>query len=136
MNRTEARAMWQRIADGGLTDLESQDVERLHTWVRGVASKILSAEDGAVAGKRPGRILAAVGLSGKPDGYAALRELVNDVLWEFPVITDGVERYETRAQLVRQMVELARQRGLLQGDYVVNDKAVTDLIRNILRKQI
>ncbi|RDI03940.1 hypothetical protein DES46_101632 [Caldimonas thermodepolymerans] len=136
MNRTEARGMWQRIADGGLTDLDSQDAAHLHAWIRGVASRILSADDGSDAGQRPGRVLAAVGLSGKPDGYAALREVVNDVVWEFPVITADGELDETRAQLVRQMVEIARQRGLLKGVYAVDDKQATDLIRKILRKQI
>lgn len=136
MNRTEARAMWQRIADGGLTDLESQDAADLHAWIRGVASRLLSADKGANASRRPGRVLAAVGLSGKPDGYAALRELVNDIVWEFPVITDNGVLEETRAQLVRQMVAMARQRGLLEDGYAVDDKAATDLIRKILRKQI
>lgn len=136
MNRTEARAMWQRIADGGLTDLESQDATHLHAWISAVAAKVLDADDSADAGRRPGRVLAAVGLSGKPDGYAALREVINDVVWEFPLIIDGVEREESRAQLVRQMVETARKRGLLEGIYEVDDKAATDLIRGILPKQI
>ena len=43
---------------------------------------------------------------------------------------------ETRAQLVRQMLELARARGLLQGAYEFDDKMATDLIRKILLKQI
>lgn len=128
--------MWQRIADGGLTDLESQDAAHLHAWIQSAAAKILAADDGADAGQRPGRVLAAVGLSGKPDGYAALREVVNDIVWEFPLIVDGVTIEETTAQLVRQMVAMARKRGVLEGVYAIDDKAATDLIRGILRKQI
>lgn len=91
MNKTEAKVMWQRIANGGLTDLDSQDAEHLHDWIRNVASKVLAADEAANAGQRPGRVLAAVGLSSKPDGYAALREVVNDVVWEFPLMDGSVE---------------------------------------------
>lgn len=136
MNKTEARALWQRIADGGLTDQDSQDTAHLHAWIRDVAAKVLAADAGAGAGQRPGRVLLAVGLSGKPDGYAALRDVVNDIVWEFPLMVEGVAVEETQAQLVRQMVEAARQRGLLEGVYAVDDKQATDLIRKILRKQI
>jgi hypothetical protein len=136
MNKTEAKAMWQRIADGGLTDLDSQDVEHLHAWIRYVASKVLAADEASNAGQRPGRVLAAVGLSSKPDGYAALREVVNDVVWEFPLFDGGVEVQETQAKLVHKMVEMARKRGVLDGDYAVNDKSATNLVRKIWLKQI
>lgn len=137
MNRTEARALWQRIAEGDLDHQDRVDPVDLHAWVRQVAQQLLEADDEPDAGKRPGRVLAAVGLSGKADAYAALRELVNDAQWDFPLMGEGgaVEE-ETRAQLVRQMVELARTKGLLRGVYAEDDKQAIDLIRKLVLKQI
>lgn len=136
MNRTEARALWQRVAAGGLEHLDQVDPVDLHFWVRQVAKQLLEADDDADAKSRPGRVLAAVGLSGKADGYAALRELVNDPQWEFPMLVEGGIVEETQAQLVRQMVTQAREKGLLRGIYAYDDKAAADLVREILRKQI
>lgn len=136
MNRTEARALWQRIAAGDLEHLDRVDPVDLHAWVRQVAKQLLDADDEADAGKRPGRVLAAVGLSGKADAYAALRELVDDARWDFPLLGEGGAVEETRAQLVRQMVEMARVQGLLRGIYADDDKQATDLIRKLVLKRI
>lgn len=136
MDRTTSRALWARIAAGDLQRQDELDPVDLHAWVRQVATQLLEADDEVDPGKRPGRVVAAVGLSGKVDGYADLRELVNDVRWDFPLLGEGGAVEETRAQLVRQMVELARARGLLRGIYAEDDKEATDLIRRLLPKQI
>jgi hypothetical protein len=136
MDRTTSRELWARIAAG---DLESQgegDPVDLHAWLRHVAAQVLQADDESDAGKRPGRVLAAVGLSGKVDAYAALRAVVDDPRWDFPMMGEGGAIEETRAQLVRQMVELARTKGLLRGVYAEDDKQATDLIRKLVLKQI
>jgi hypothetical protein len=134
MNRSQARMLWQRIADGGLTDQESPDTGYLHTWIRGVALKVLKADDVVDPKMRPGRVVAAVGLSGKPDGYAALREIINDPIWEFPVLADGVALEETRGQLIQKIMEMARERGVLEGSYADDDTKAKDLIRRLLPK--
>lgn len=136
MNRTEARELWQRVAAGDLEHQDRVDPVDLHAWVRQVAQQLLEADDEPDAGKRPGRVLAAVGLSGKADAYAALRDLVNDPRWDFPLMGEGGAVEETRAQLVRQMVELARTKGLLRGVYAEDDKQAIDLIRKLVLKQI
>lgn len=135
MDRTTSRELWARIAAGELTG-DAYDGVDLHGWVQQVAARLLEADQVADASKRPGRVLAAVGLSGKVDAYAALREVVSDPLWDFPVMGEGGAVEETRAQLVRQMVELARTKGLLQGAYEFDDKMATDLIRRLVLKQI
>lgn len=132
MNRTEARVLWQRIAAGELEHQEQLDPVDLHAWVRQVAKQLLEADDEPNAKNRPGRVLAAVGLSGKVDGYAALRELVNDPRWDFPLIVDSVATEETRAQIVRQIVKLARKQRLLRGSFAEDDKQAADLIRSLL----
>lgn len=134
MNRSQARMLWQRIAEGGLTDQESQDTEYLHAWIRGVALNVLKADDVVDPKKRPGRVVAAVGLSGKPDGYAALRELINSPLWDFSVQADGVALEETRGQLIQKIMEMARERGVLEGFYADDDTKAKDLIRSLLPK--
>jgi hypothetical protein len=64
VNRTEARALWQRVAAGDLKYLEQIDPVDLHAWVCQVAKQLLDADDEPDAKRRPGRVLAAVGLSG------------------------------------------------------------------------
>lgn len=135
MNRTEARALWQRIAAGDLEHHDPADPVDLQAWVRQVAKQLLEADDQPNAKKRPGRVVAAVGLSGKADGYAALRELVNDPQWEFPLLVEGGVVEEKRAQLVRKMVAQARKNGLLRGIYADDDKEAAGLVRGILGKQ-
>lgn len=132
MNRTEARVLWQRIAAGELKHQEQLDPVDLHAWVCQVAKRLLEADDEPNAKRRPGRVLAAVRLSGKVDGYAALRELVNDARWDFPLIVDSVATEETRAQIVRQIVKLAREQRLLPRSYAEDDKQAADLIRSLL----
>jgi hypothetical protein len=136
MDRSTSRALWARIAAGDLQHLDHADPVDLHAWVRQVAAQLLEADDEVDPGRRPGRVVAAVGLSGKVDGYADLRELVNDVRWDFPLMGEGGAVEETRAQLVRQMVELARTKGLLRGVYGEDDKQAIDLVRKLVLKQI
>lgn len=133
MDRTTSRKLWARIAAGDL-DGEQYDGVDLHEWVRQIAVRLLDADEEANAKKRPGRILSAVGLSNKVDGYAELRELVNDVRWDFPLIVDGVFVEETHPQIIRQILELARTKGLLRGSYAEDDKQAIDRIRNLLLK--
>jgi hypothetical protein len=61
-----------------------------------------------------------------------LRELVNDARWDFPLIVDSVATEETRAQIVRHIVKLAREQGLLRGSFAEDDKQAADLIRSLL----
>lgn len=137
MNRTEARALWQRVAAG---ELESQPDEFdrifLRGWMREVAAKLLEADDEPVAGKRPGRIVEAVGLTGKADGYAALRALVDDAIFDFPVLVDGAWTEQAQADIVRELVERARALGLLRGEYATDDKVARDLMRDLWQKKL
>lgn len=136
MNRTEALQLWQRIAAGELEDIDQLDPVDLHAWVRQVANQLLEADNEPSAGKRPGRVVAAVGLSGRVDVYAHLRKLVTDARWDFPMIGEGGVIEETRGQILRQMVELARTEGILRGIYAEDDKQAIDLVRNLLHKKI
>lgn len=135
MDRTTSRELWARIAAGELA-CEPYDGVDLHKWVREVAVRLLEVDEETDASGRPGRILAAVGLSGKVDGYADLRAFVNDPLWDFPLIDECGPIKETRAQLLRQMVELARKKGLLHGAYEFDDKMANGLLRKLVPKQI
>lgn len=135
MNRTEARALWQRVATGDLERFDEIDTARMHAWIREVAAKVVEA-DALPTGARPDALVRALGLAGKVDAYADLRALVNDVRWEFPTTgVDGAALDESRAQIVRQMVALAREQGLLRGVYADDDKKAHDLIRSLLPKQ-
>lgn len=136
MNRTEARALWQRIVEGELEHREQLDPVDLHAWVRQVAKQLLEADEEPDAKRRPGRVLTAVGLGGKADGYAALRGFVNAPQWDFPLLDEHGVIEETQAQIVRQMVAQARDKGLLQGIYADDDKEAVGLIRDILRKKL
>ena len=135
MDRTTSRKLWARIAAGDLEG-EQYDGVDLHEWVRQVAARLIDADQETDASKRPGRVLSAVGLTGKVDSYAALREIVNDPLWDFPMIGEDGEVEEMLAQLVRQIVELARMKGLLRGVYGEDDKQAIDLVRKLVQKQI
>ena len=139
MNRTEARALWLRVAAGDLEHLEHLeqfDLVDLHAWMRQVAKQLLEADGEPDAKRRPGRILTAVGLRGKVDRYAGLRELVNAPQWDFPLLGEDGVAEETRAQIVRQMVAQAREKGLLNGIYADDDKEAVYLVGAILGKKI
>lgn len=128
MNRSEAREFWQVVANGGLESEQDGPVD-YHRWIRTVASAILEA-DSLSAGRRAGGIVRAVGLNSKLDGYAELRAFVQEDLWDFWDL-------DTKPSIVlRQMLEEARQRGLLTGNYAVDDKAATDLLRRLRRGQL
>jgi len=128
VNRSEALALWARIAAGDLEHAQSDPVD-LHAWIRQVAQDLIDA-DAAAAGARPGAVLQAVGVCGKPDGYAELRAFVEGPQWDF------VGADETDGAVVRQMVNQARELGLLDGVYAVDDKKAAQLIRDLRTKQL
>ena len=138
MNRTEARALWQRVAAGELERGPDEcDRVDLRGWMREVAAKLLEADDEPVAGKRPYRITEAVGLDGKADAYAALRALVDDPLYQFPFISaDGVWTEQAQADTVRDLVARARSLGLLRGEYATDEKMARDLMRALWQRKL
>ena len=135
MNRTEALALWARVAAGDLEHGQADPVD-MHAWIRRVAQDLLEA-DAAPAGARPAAVLQAVGLAGKVDGHAALRAFVDGPQWDFRAIgNDGLEVEEARGAVVRQMVDQARELGLLIGVYAVDDKKAAQLVRDLWTKQV
>jgi hypothetical protein len=129
--------MWQRIAAGefGVHRDDDPEGETLGEWLKAVAKAVLEA-DALPAGQRPDGLVRAIGLAGRADAYADLRGLVEDPRWQFPVVgEEGKYIEETRAQLVRQMVEVARKQGLLRGVYADDDKKAHELVRDLLTKK-
>lgn len=128
--------MWQRLAAGelGFHRDDDPDGDALAEWLKAVANAVVDA-DTLPAGQRPDGLVRALGLAGRADAYADLRGLVEDLRWQFPVMgEEGKIIEETRAQLVRQMVELARGQGLLTGVYACDDKKAHELLRGLLTK--
>ena len=110
MNRTEARKHWARVAAG-----DHHDDAELQLWLRGVAQAILEADD-LPAGVRPGEILRAVGLLGKIDDRAILREKLQ-VVDGFPFISDqGQKRKPDRGERIRNLIAHSRASGLIEHD--------------------
>lgn len=129
--------MWKRLAAGELVihRADAPDGEALAEWLKAVAKAVLEA-DTIPAGQRPDALVRAIGLAGRADAYADLRGLVEDPRWQFPVMgEEGEVIEETRAQLVRQMVEVAREQGLLKGVYADDDKKAHELVRDLLTKK-
>ncbi len=133
MDRTTARELWARAAKGDLAR-EQDDPVDLQQWIREVAQAVLEA-DAQPGAERPDAMLRAVGLAGKRDPYAELSRFTN-LLYEFcPYDEDGVEVPQTHGQKIRNLLELARDSGLLHGVYAIDDKKAIDLIRSLLPKQ-
>lgn len=133
MNRDEARQLWARVAAGDLERVDPEDPVDLHAWVRQVASKLLEADE-LTSGQRPDAIVRASGLAGKRDAYPELREMVQDVRWDFPVNVGGEDRYLTQRERVRLVLEEAQRQGLLRGVYESEEKAARELVRNLIAK--
>lgn len=105
-HRTEARELWQRIADGRID-------EALQRWLQQVAGKILEADSGKHRGDA---IAAAVGLRGAVDKNRNMRELVK--YWDsLPLGPDG-----KRGQDMRDLINTLRSRGLIE-DITSDDEA-------------
>ena len=108
MNRSESRSRWQRLAAG------ENDAD-LWVWLQGVAQAVLEADD-LPANVRPGELVRAVGLLGKVDDNAALREQL-DVLDGFPFAgPDGTHREPERGERMRNLIAAARASGLIDHD--------------------
>jgi len=137
MNRTESLAMWARIARGALEDPE-ENTEDLYLWLRATATKIIEADAEPDAGKRPGRVVMAAGLTGKEDPYARLREAID--LWLILRVIDSrnavIGPEKRTAELIAGAHEFALARGVLWGEYASDPKKAKDLIRDNWPKQI
>lgn len=132
--RSEARALWQRVAEGELEDVSADGFD-LHAWVREAARALLVADDEPQPLARRAAIVRAVGLHGHLDGYAQLRALVHDARWDFSEVTaDGEVRERRRGEIIRAIVEEARARGILRGIYADDDKKAADVVRELLPK--
>jgi hypothetical protein len=135
MKRNEARALWQRIAEGELGDVEPADAVDLHAWIQEVAKRLVEADD-EPAGARPGAIARAAGLAGQDDGYAELRRLLDAVDGFDALDEKGEPSPRTSGQVTVDLVALARSVGLLVGVYEIDDKKAAELIRAIRDKRI
>ena len=131
-NRTEALALWKRVAAGDLKG-EQYDSIDLHAWICEVAIAVLAADAEPSATKRPYQVTKAVGLAGVEDRHAALQSFVNDACM-FDDLT--LERAESRSERVRKIAEEAAKRGLLKGHYVDEPRKGYDLIRGMLPKTL
>lgn len=135
MSRTESLAMWARIARGDLEDPEENN-EDLFKWIKATAAAVIEADGEPVAGKRPGEIVCAVGLTGKEDPYARLRELID--LWQVlkaidtgNVVIQPADRETRETEDVAGVYALAMERGVLWGEYLTDPKKAKDLIRDL-----
>lgn len=100
MNRTEARALWQRVADGD-TDAD------LLRWLHATAARLLDADDSGAAA-RPDAIVRACGLAGALDTGADLRDRL-DTMLDFPLLdAEGNEREPLRGEVMRSLIAVAR----------------------------
>jgi hypothetical protein len=136
MNRDENLAMWKRIAAGELSGREQWDEIDTWDWIRGVAEKVIQADEEPTPNCRIAAIVAAVGLRGKLDTYAALRYLIEQLTMFFPIDDDGNDIPRTQGQVIAGIVDQARKQGLLNGVYADDDKKAKDLIRDILHQRI
>jgi len=127
MNRAEARTLWQRIAKGDLQHAQDDPID-LHGFIEGVATALLQADDLIDVNARRSAVLTALNLSGKPDGYAELRRLIDSPVYSFEHLdTSSV----TPGRVNRKIMNDARKIGILTGVYVVDDKKALNLIRKI-----
>lgn len=142
MNRTQARELWRRVANGDLEYSQFDPVD-LHTWIKDVARQVLAADEDPVDGRRVNGITEAVGLKGHEDRYAALRQII-----EYQILIGGFDYVDDLGQVVttppdqkvRRMVRsvhaAAKGSGVLRGNYADDDKAARDLIRSLLPKSL
>ena len=126
MNRTESLLMWQRVADGDLDDADCNN-EDLFRWIKSIAEKVIDADTKQSASQRPGGLVRALGLQGKEDPYAPLRELIT--LWIDFKFDD-----RSRSDDIAAVVIAAKKRGLLTGDYEFDENNGRDLIRSLWPK--
>lgn len=131
MNRTEARALWARVAAGDLAH-EQQDSVDLWAWIQQVAQQVLEADAEPVPSDRRSGLIEAIGLVGKEDQHAELKRLISD-LCMFENLT---KPDESQADRVEQLRLAALQRGLLRGVYKDDPKEGRDLIRDLLGKLV
>lgn len=136
MNRNESLAMWKRIAAGELSGREQWDAIDTWNWIRDVAEKLIHADDEPTPNSRNAAIVSAVGLKGKLDVYAKLRELIEMHTIFFAIDDDGNDIPQTQGQAITGIVRSARKLGLLAGVYADDDKKAKDLIRDIWHQKI
>jgi hypothetical protein len=134
MNRSESRKLWARVAAGDLERQQDDPVD-LYAWIKDVAERVLIADGPDEKGnkvspkKRPMRVLVAVGLSNKHDGYAELRALIESPLWDFQEMDQDGPVEVTQGKLIQQIVKEARKLGILEDS---DDKKARDLVRKLL----
>lgn len=128
MNRTEARALWARVAAGDLAR-EQYDSVDLWAWIQHVAQQVLAADDEPMATVRPYKLTEALGLRGPEDRKASLRALVAE--WQLIADLGGEE---PRPRAVDWIYQRAIERDLLTGVYREDAKKAKDEIRKLLPK--
>lgn len=128
MNRTEARALWARVAAGDLAR-EQYDGVDLWAWIQQVAQQVLEADAEPVAAVRPYKLTEAIGLRGPEDRKAALRALVAE--WRLVCDLCGEE---PRARGVDWIYRRAVELDVLTGVYREDAKKAKDEIRKLLPK--
>jgi len=108
MNRGEARALWQRVADGD-TDAA------VMTWLRQRAAAIVEA-DAQPAGARRDAIVRAAGLSYKVDALQPLADVIA-VANDFDILDDtGRPREPRRGEAMRILMDTIRGLGLVSEE--------------------
>lgn len=127
--RLDSRDFWERIAEG---EMEGAYGEDLRIWLGTVAKRLLEADD-MPAEVRHGAIVRAVGLSGRRDEQAPLREVV-EVADSFLFIEDGERRDPRRGERMRTLIEAVRASGLVDHD--VSDPELRKRIERILARKV
>lgn len=130
--RHENLQRWRRIAAGELEDAGA-DTEALLAWVRERAARIVAA-DASDAGKRPGALVSAVGLSSKAAALEPLREQL-EVVDEFPFRDEeGNERPPKRGERMDGYMKVARASGLVDDD--PTDEQLRHRIKRLLGRDL
>ncbi len=108
MKRSESRKLWERVASG---DFDAEVLE----WLQRTARQVVEV-DGLPDAVRPGEMLRAVGLSGRADRNAPLRETL-EVVDSFPFLDESGEPVSPeRGQRMDNLMGIARASGLLRDD--------------------
>jgi hypothetical protein len=106
-HRTEARELWQRVADGRID-------EALQGWLQQVAVRILEADSGK---RRGDAIAAAAGLRGAVDERRFLQRMVS--LWD---ADGGSKSSGPRGHNTRELIGTLRLVGAIDDD-LTDDEA-------------
>ena len=142
MKRSSALKRWRDVAAGGICDQITSEYPGfyegvdLEAWVREVAAKVIKADAEPNPNRRNQQLITALGLTGTKDRYAPLRELISELTMFSAIDAQGDDIPQTRAEKIARIVDVGRARGLLTGNYEIDDKKAKDLIRDIWTQKV